>query len=43
MDSFNRSPLSVDNVPCTIVYYTDACDTAAGGYSECDGGWIYCN
>ena len=42
MDSFNGSSLIVDNVPCTIVY-TDACDTAAGGYSECDGDWFYCN
>lgn len=42
MNSFNGSSLILDNVPSTIVY-TDACDTAAGGYSECDGDWFYCN
>jgi len=42
MDSFNGSSLSVDTVPCTFVY-TDACDIAAGGYSECDKDWVYCN
>ena len=38
--SFNGSSLILDNIPDTAVF-TDACDTAAGGYYE--GDWFYCN
>ena len=37
MCTFNGSSLILDNVPVTAVF-TDACDTAAGGYY--DGNWL---
>lgn len=40
MCTFNGSSLILDNVPVTAVF-TDACDTAAGGYY--DGDWFNCN